>query len=58
MIKREPYVISVCEADFYTIYYALKSLLGRVNANKDEVERIIIKLDEIIDERQSNLEVI
>lgn len=51
-IKREPYIIKVSEADFYTIHYALTSLHRRVNANEYEVKRIIDKLDQIIDERQ------
>lgn len=53
-IKREPYIIKVSEADFYTIHYALTSLHRRVNANEYEVKRIIDKLDQIIDERQKS----
>lgn len=51
-IKRDPYIIKVSEADFYTIRYALTSLHRRVNANGYEIKRIIDKLDQIIDERQ------
>lgn len=51
-IKREPYIIKVSEADFYTIHYALTSLHRRVNANGYEIERIINKLDQIIKDRE------
>lgn len=45
------YIIKVNEVDFYTIYYALKCLLARVNANEYEKERIINNLDQIIKDR-------
>lgn len=51
-IKREPYIIKVSEVDFYTIYYALKCLRSRINANEYEVDRIINKLDQIIKDRE------
>lgn len=55
MMQRKPYVIEVSESDFYTIYYAVKSLYSRVNANEDEVKRILDYLDEIIEKRNEEV---
>ena len=54
-MQRKPYVIEVNECDFYTIYYAVKSLYSRVNANEDEVKRILDYLDEIIAKRNEEV---
>lgn len=50
-MQKKSYVIEVSECDFYTIYYAVKSLYSRINANEYEVKRILDYLDEILEKR-------
>lgn len=54
-MQKKSYVIEVSECDFYTIYYAVKSLYSRINANEDEVKRILDYLDEIIAKRNEEV---
>mgnify|MGYP000069199852 CR=1 FL=1 len=50
-MQKKSYVIELNECDFYTTYYALKSLYSRINANEYEVKRILDYLDEILAKR-------